>query len=279
MQPAVVTRFASRYLSSRADETVVVRNRCSSRTPAVLPKRSTKLCVFNKQVMLGGTTRLVPAKKESSVRVQAGYRQEQDTYYDQYSEYDYGPPQRGGPPPPRGPPPGKGGGRNGGPGGANFVTPALVAAAFTLGIAAGVGFENNLNFEPDNVASREIIDKQTPNSEVCFANGASAMVFDERIFVSLNPFNVYVAQPEVKPGCVLRRSNWSVLEKRDLINDEQGKQCKRNLNTFAFVGDLNESPEVSCVYHSEDAENQFMRDPKSAALGDGFQPRRSRDFK
>ena len=32
-------------------------------------------------------------------------------------------------------------------------------------------------------------------------------------------------------------------------------------------------PEVSCVYHSESAENQFMNDPKSAALGDGVQPR------
>ena len=28
------------------------------------------------------------------------------------------------------------------------------------------------------------------------------------------------------------------------------------MNTFAFVGDLEKSPEVSCVYHSEDAENQ-----------------------
>ena len=37
------------------------------------------------------------------------------------------------------------------------------------------------------------------------ANGASAMVFDQRVFMSLNPFNMYVAQPEVKPGCVLRR--------------------------------------------------------------------------
>jgi hypothetical protein len=25
------------------------------------------------------------------------------------------------------------------------------------------------------------------------------------------------------------------------------------MNTFAFVGDLEESPEVSCVYHSEQA--------------------------
>ena len=49
--------------------------------------------------------------------------------------------------------------------------------------------------------------------------------------------------------------------------------CTRNMNTFAFVGDLERSPEVSCVYHSEDAENQFLRNPKRAAMGDGFQPR------
>jgi hypothetical protein len=31
------------------------------------------------------------------------------------------------------------------------------------------------------------------------------------------------------------------------------------MNTFAFVGDLDKSPEVSCVYHSEAAENQYVR--------------------
>ena len=56
-----------------------------------------------------------------------------------------------------------------------------------MGVTAGIGLETNVNFEPDNVASREIIDKQTPNAEVCFANGASAMVLDERVFISLNP--------------------------------------------------------------------------------------------
>lgn len=45
------------------------------------------------------------------------------------------------------------------------------------------------------------------------------------------------------------------------------------MNTFAFVGDLEKSPEVSCVYHSEDAENAFLKDPKSARLGDGYRPR------
>ena len=28
--------------------------------------------------------------------------------------------------------------------------------------------------------------------------------------MSFNPFNVYVTQPEVKPGCVLRRANVNV---------------------------------------------------------------------
>ena len=37
----------------------------------------------------------------------------------------------------------------------------------------------------------------------------------------------------------------------------------------SVVGDLDKSPEVSCVYHSEDAENQFMKDPTKAVLGDG----------
>ena len=145
----------------------------------------------------------------------------------------------------------------------------LVAGAFVVGIGAGVVFDTAVDLEPSNVASREILDRRTPSSEVCMANGASAMVFDQRVFLSLNPFNVYVAQPEVKPGCVLRRSNWSVLEREKVVTQDQENDCKRNLNTFAYVGDLKKSPEVSCVYHSDEAENQFMKDPSKAVLGDG----------
>ena len=181
----------------------------------------------------------------------------------------------------------KGGGRGGGGGGGggggrnsnnNNQQPRLfpreldkflVAGAFVVGIGAGVVFDTAVDLEPSNVASREILDRRTPSSEVCMANGASAMVFDQRVFLSLNPFNVYVAQPEVKPGCVLRRSNWSVLEREKVVTQDQENDCKRNLNTFAYVGDLKKSPEVSCVYHSEEAENQFMKDPSKAVLGDG----------
>lgn len=71
------------------------------------------------------------------------------------------------------------------------------------------------------VASTEIIDRRTPNAEVCMAYGYSAMVFDQRVFVTYNPFNLYVTQPEVKPGCILRRSNFNVLEREKLVDSKQ----------------------------------------------------------
>ncbi|KAK9907591.1 hypothetical protein WJX75_006634 [Coccomyxa subellipsoidea] len=143
----------------------------------------------------------------------------------------------------------------------------------------GVWFNSEATFYPSNVASTEVIDRRTPNSEVCMANGYSSMVFDERVFVSFNPFNVYVTQPEVKPGCVLRRANIGLLEKKKLVTDREVGACTKNMNTFGFVGDLNGSPEVSCVYHSEDGENQFLRDPKRSVMGDGFQPHELLDTK
>ena len=34
-------------------------------------------------------------------------------------------------------------------------------------------------------------------------------------------FNVYVTQPEIKPGCILRRSNYNVLEGRKLVSRKE----------------------------------------------------------
>eukprot|EP00271_Cylindrocystis_brebissonii_P001877 TRINITY_DN121_c0_g1_i1.p1 TRINITY_DN121_c0_g1~~TRINITY_DN121_c0_g1_i1.p1 ORF type:complete len:260 (-),score=50.62 TRINITY_DN121_c0_g1_i1:68-847(-) len=153
------------------------------------------------------------------------------------------------------------------------VSVYFLASVFMLGLGAGIAFSTLVNTEPQNVASREVIDSKTPNPDVCLANGMSAMVLDQRLFISFNPFNVYVSQAEVKPGCVLRQSNWSVLESRNLVNKDMVRDCKRNMNTFGFVGDLRESPEVSCVYHSETAENLFLKDPEKAVLGDGYQPK------
>jgi hypothetical protein len=34
------------------------------------------------------------------------------------------------------------------------------------------------------------------------------------------------------------------------------------MNTWAFVGDLDSKPQLSCVYRSQDAQNEFLSNPK-----------------
>jgi hypothetical protein len=37
---------------------------------------------------------------------------------------------------------------------------------------------------------------------------------------------------------------------------------KQNMNTWAYVGNLEDTPQLSCVYKSRDAQNEFLSDPK-----------------
>mmetsp|Transcript_5906 Transcript_5906/g.16620 ORF Transcript_5906/g.16620 Transcript_5906/m.16620 type:complete len:364 (+) Transcript_5906:139-1230(+) len=143
------------------------------------------------------------------------------------------------------------------------VSKAVLAGIFVLGIGTGVTIDSQINTSPKDLASRDAIDQNAPNPIVCARYGASAMAFDQRVFVSFNPFNVYVAQADVKPACVLRQSNVvQVLEQSGLINDSEVRSCKRNMNTWAFVGELDDKPQLSCVYQSEDAQNEFLSNPK-----------------
>mmetsp|Transcript_13958 Transcript_13958/g.17578 ORF Transcript_13958/g.17578 Transcript_13958/m.17578 type:complete len:313 (-) Transcript_13958:21-959(-) len=143
------------------------------------------------------------------------------------------------------------------------VSNALLAGVFFLGIGTGVTVDSAINTNPKDLASRDAVDRNAPNPNICATYGASAMAFDQRVFVSFDPFNVYVAQADVKPACVLRPSNVvSVLERRGLINDKEVRSCKANMNTWAFVGDLADMPQLSCVYQSEDAQNEFLSNPK-----------------
>ena len=87
------------------------------------------------------------------------------------------------------------------------VSKAVLAGIFVLGIGTGVTIDSQINTNPKDLASRDAIDQNAPNPVVCARYGASAMAFDQRVFVSFNPFNVYVAQADVKPACVLRQSN------------------------------------------------------------------------
>jgi F0F1-type ATP synthase assembly protein I len=143
------------------------------------------------------------------------------------------------------------------------VSKALLAGVFVMGVGLGVTVDSAINTNPRDLASRDAIDQAAPNAGLCATMGASAMAFDQRVFVSFNPFNVYVAQADVKPACVLRQSNVvSILREKNLIDDAEVRSCKANMNTWAFVGDLNDNPQLSCVYKSEDAQNEFLSNPK-----------------
>lgn len=154
-------------------------------------------------------------------------------------------------------------GRSGGWRLPDSVSKAFLAGVFVLGVGMGVTVDSAINTNPRDLASRDAVDQAAPNSVLCATMGASAMAFDQRVFVSFNPFNVYVAQADVKPACVLRQSNVvPILRDKNLINDAEVRSCKSNMNTWAFVGDLTDTPQLSCVYKSEDAQNEFLSNPK-----------------
>ena len=144
----------------------------------------------------------------------------------------------------------------------NPLALAILAAIFILGVGVGIAFSSTASLNPENVASREVIDRSAPNAELCIQYGASAMVTDMRVFVTLNPFNVYVTQPKMQPGCVLRQNNWAVLEQKQLVNGDQVRDCKRRMNTFGFTGNLDaKDHEIQCIYQNEAADNLFLKQP------------------
>lgn len=140
----------------------------------------------------------------------------------------------------------------------NPTTIAILGGVFILGIGVGIAFSSNSNFTPENVVSREAIDRAAPNPELCAQYGASAIAVNMQMFVTLNPFNAYVAQPTMQPGCVLRSNNWSILEQRGLISDQDVRECKNRMNTFGFVGELDSKPEIECIYQNDAAKNLFL---------------------
>lgn len=145
--------------------------------------------------------------------------------------------------------------------GINYTLAAICAGIFILGIGVGIALSSGQVTTGNNVASREVIDRSAPNPEICVQFGASAIVSDLRIFVTLNPFNVYVTQPTMKPGCVLRKNNWSILEQQKLVTDSQVRECKNRMNTFGFTGTLESSPKIECIYQNDAAGNLFLNRP------------------
>ena len=63
---------------------------------------------------------------------------------------------------------------------------------------------------------------------------------------------------------LLRPSNVvSQLQKeRPLLTDEDIESCKNGYNTWAFIGDIDNKPQLTCVFQSDDAQNEFLSNPK-----------------
>lgn len=140
----------------------------------------------------------------------------------------------------------------------------ILAGVFVLGIGIGIAFASFGNSgDPGKIVTVSELESKAPNPEFCVQYGASAITMDTRVFVTLNPLNVYVSQPTTRPGCVIRSSNFAVLEQRGLIKSDQMRDCRQRLNTFGYTGTLENSPQIDCVYQNDAAKNLFLNQPGS----------------
>ncbi|MFM7264532.1 MAG: DUF3172 domain-containing protein [Cyanobium sp.] len=156
------------------------------------------------------------------------------------------------------PPGGGGGGSN--PGGMNFNTGtlAVLAGVLVVGIGIGSAVTSTTRGDQGNIASSQQLDMAVPDPEFCRQWGASAFVMDIELYTTMNPSSSFVTQPALRPGCVIRRENWSVLQKEGAITAEQMRECKQRMNTFAYIGSVRDKPIVRCVYQTDIRENQFV---------------------
>jgi hypothetical protein len=161
-----------------------------------------------------------------------------------------------------------GGGGKGGPGGGNgggngpfqfnVGTLAILAGVLVVGIGIGTGLSSTTQGDQGNIASSQQLDMAVPDPEFCRQWGASAFVMDIELYTTMNPSSSFVTQPALKPGCVIRRENWSVLQKEGAVTAEQMRQCKQRMNTFAYIGSVKDKPIVRCVYQTDITENKFL---------------------
>jgi hypothetical protein len=178
-----------------------------------------------------------------------------DRYGDRYAD----PPRRGSGRPPGGGGPGGGGAPGGGgPIQFNVGTLAILAGVLVVGIGIGTAISSTTQGNQGNIASSQQLDMAVPDPEFCRQWGASAFVMDIELYTTMNPSSSFVTQPSLKPGCVIRRENWSVLQKEGAVTAEQMRQCKQRMNTFAYIGSIKDKPIVRCVYQTDTTENKFI---------------------
>ncbi len=147
-----------------------------------------------------------------------------------------------------------------GGGGAKINTSswAVLAGVLVLGVGIGTLVSTTTQGGQGNIASQNQLDMAVPDPEFCRQWGASAFVIDVEMYTTLNPSTSFVTQPALQPGCVIRRENWTVLQKQGAITNEDVRECKQRMNTFAYIGSIRDNPIVRCVYQADINENKFI---------------------
>ena len=140
----------------------------------------------------------------------------------------------------------------------NTGTIAVLAGVLILGVGIGSAITSTTDGGQGNIASQQQLDMAVPDPEFCTQWCASAFVIDVEMYTTLNPSTSFVTQPALQPGCVIRRENWTVLQKQGAISNEDVRECKQRMNTFAYIGSIRDKPIVKCVYQTDVNENKFI---------------------
>jgi len=142
----------------------------------------------------------------------------------------------------------------------NFSTGtiAVLAGVLILGVGIGSAITSTTDGGQGNIASQQQLEMPVPDPEICRQWGASAFVIDVEMYTTLNPSTSFVTQPALQPGCVIRRENWTDLQKQGAISNEDVRECKQRMNTFAYIGSIRDKPIVKCVYQTDVNENKFI---------------------
>ena len=48
------------------------------------------------------------------------------------------------------------------------------------------------------------------------------------------------------------------MQKQGAVTNEDVRQCKQRMNTFAYIGSIRDNPIVKCVYQADIEDNKFL---------------------
>ena len=136
--------------------------------------------------------------------------------------------------------------------------PITSGIAFAFGLVLGSAITTTTDDGETNIASQQQLDMSVPDPEFCRQWGASAFVVDVQTYTTLSPSTSFVTKPILQSGCVIRRENWNVLQKQVVISNEDLRNCKQRMNTFAYIGSIRDKPIVKCVSQTDLKDNKFI---------------------